>query len=168
MPAISRKLAMTMLLTDSEISGLLAEPKSEVDPPKLLQAFANATPKDGNRRHALTVEGAAGNRFQLSVRQSVFDPYDFCVILTLIRPDGSLNLLRHNGTSHAHANPIEGDRFRAVCHVHLATERYQRRGSDPEHFAQPTTDFSDLATALSAMLRAASFPPPSQLTLEGT
>jgi hypothetical protein len=149
-----------MLLTDSEISALLTEQKAE--------AFANTTPKDGHRRHALTVEGAAGNRFQLSVRQNVLDPYDFSVILTLIRTDGSLNLLRHNGTSHAHRNPIEGDRFQAVCHVHVATERYQKRGSDPEHFAEPTTDFSDLATALMAMLRAGNFQPPSQLTLEGT
>jgi hypothetical protein len=81
---------------------------------------------------------------------------------------GRSNLRRHNGTSHAHANPVEGDRFRGVCHVHEATERYQRRGSDAEHFARPATDFSDLATAVTAMLRAASFQPPSQLAFEGT
>lgn len=167
-PSVRRNLALTMLLTDSEISVLLAEPKPEVDQRKLLQAFANTTPKDGHRRHAIMVKGATGNRFQLSLRQSILDPYDFSVILTLIRADGSLNLRRHNGTSHAHANPIERDTFRGVCHVHEATERYQRRGNDPEHFARPTTDFSDLATAVIAMLRVASFPPPTQLSLEGT
>lgn len=85
----------------------------------LLQAFVNLTPKDGHRRHAITVSGEAGNRFQLSLRQSVLDPYDFSVILTAIRPDGSLNLRRHNGPSHAHSNPIEGDRFQGVCHVQV-------------------------------------------------
>lgn len=159
---------LTMLLNDGEISALLAEQKSEVDPRKLLQTFAHTTPKDGHRRHAITVTGAAGNRFQLSLRQSILDPYDFSVILTVIRPQGSLNLRRHNGTSHAHSNPIEGDRFQGVCHVHEASERYQRRGSDAEHFARPTTDFSDLATAVISMLHVVSFPPPSQLSLEGT
>ena len=147
---------------------MLAEKKSEVDPRRLLQTFANTSPKDGHRRHAITVTGAVGSRFQLSLRQSVLDPYDFSVILTVIRPDGPLNLRRHNGTSHVHSNPIEGDRFYGVCHVHQATERYQRRGSDAEHFARPTTDFSDLATAVNAMLRVATFQPPSQLSLEGT
>jgi len=37
-----------------------------------------------------------------------------------------------------------------------------------EHFARPTTDFSDLATAVISMLHVVSFPPPSQLSLEGT
>lgn len=168
MPSIGRNLALTMLLTDAEISALLAEQKPEVDPHKLLQTFANTTPKDGHRRNAITVNGAAGDRFQLSLRQSILDPYDFSVILTVIRPDGSLNLRRHNGTSHAHSNPIEGDKFQGVCHIHEATERYQRRGSDAEHFARATTHFSDLATALNAMLRIASFQPPSQLSLEVT
>lgn len=168
--AVDRKETwwLMMLLTDAEISGLLAEQKPEVDSRKLLQTFANTTPKDGHRRHAVTVSGAAGDRFQLSLRQSILDPYDFSVILTVIRPDGSLNLRRHNGTSHAHSNPIEGERFQGVCHVHEATERYQRRGSDAEHFARATSDFTDLATAVNAMLRVASFQPSSQLSLEGT
>jgi hypothetical protein len=164
---LGRNLALTMLLTDMQITDLLAEQKPEVDPRTVLQIFTNQTPKDGHRRHAITVAGEAGNRFQLSLRQSVLDPYDFSVILTVIRPDGSLNLRRHNGTSHAHANPLEGDRFQGICHVHEATARYQQRGSDAEHFARPTADFSDLATAVNAMLRAGSFQAPSQLSLEG-
>jgi len=165
---LGRNLLLTMLLTDAQITGLLDERKPEVDPRTLLRTFANLTPTHSHRRHAITVTGEGGNRFQLSLRQSVLDPYDFSVILTVVRPDGSLNLRRHNGTSHAHSNPIEGDGFQGVCHVHEATERYQQRGSDAEHFARPTTEFSDLATAVNAMLRAASFQSPSQLTLEQT
>jgi hypothetical protein len=168
MPSTGRNLPLTMLLTDAEISALLAEEKSAVDSRRLLQTFANTTLKDSHRRHSITVNGAAGDRFQLSLRQSALDPYDFSVILTVIRPDGSLNLRRHNGTSHAHSNPIEGNRFQGICHVHEATERYQRRGSDAEHFARVTSDFSDLATALNAMLRVANFQPPAQLSLEGS
>lgn len=164
---IRRNLPLTMFLTDGEISTLLAEQKPEIDPRKLLQTFANTSPKDGHRRHAVNINGAAGNRFQLSLRQSILDPYDFSVILTVIRTEGALNLRRHNGMSHAHSNPIEGQRFRGVCHIHEATERYQRRGSDAEHFARPTTEFSDMATALTSMPRVASFQPPSQLSLEG-
>jgi hypothetical protein len=165
---LGRNLLLTMLLTDAQITDLLSEPKPEVDPRTLLRTFVNLTPTHSHRRHAITVAGEAGNRFQLSLRQSVLDPYDFSVILTVVRPDGSLNLRRHNGASHAHSNPIEGDRFSGVCHVHEATERYQQRGSDAEHFARPTTEFSDLATALGVMLHVASFQSPSQLTLEQT
>lgn len=168
MPSIRRNLALFMFLTDADISALLAEPKPEVNPRGLLRKFANTSPRDGHRRDALAVTGAAGSRFLLALRQSIFDPYDFSVILTAILPEGSLNLRRHNGTSHTHSNPIEGDRFGGVCHVHEATERYQRRGSEAEHFARATTEFTDLATAVSAMLRVAHFQPPSQLALEGT
>ncbi len=141
MPSIRGNLALTMLLTDGDISSLLSEQKSSVDPRKLLQTFANATPKDGHRRHAITVNGAAGNRFQLSLRQSILDPYDFSVILTVIRSEGSLNLRRHNGTSHAHSNPIEGERFQGVCHVHEATSATSGEGVtlSISHKRQPTS-----------------------------
>ena len=102
------------------------------------------------------------------MRQSVHDPFDFSVILTVLRREGSLNLRRHNGPSHAHFNPIEDERFRGMFHVHEATERYQTRGSDAEHYAWQTEEFSDLATALTAMLHAANFQEPSQLSLEQT
>jgi len=157
-----------MVLSDVEIAAMLAESKPEVDPRALLQAFVNRTPKFGHRRHAFDVKGASGTRFQLSLRQSVHDPYDFSVVLSVIRREGTVNLRRHNGSSHAHLNPIEGDRFRGVFHVHEATERYQQRGNDAEHFARETDEFADLATALTAMLRASSFREPPQLSLDRT
>jgi len=87
-----------MVLSDAEIAAMLAEQKPEVDARALLHAFANRSPKSGHRRHAVPVDGAAGTRFQLSLRQSTLDPYDFSVILSVVRREGTLNLRRHNGT----------------------------------------------------------------------
>ncbi len=154
------------MLTDLQIANLLAEPKPEVDPVDFLTRLGNKDVTLGHRRHAVPVTGEHGNRFTLSVRQSVLDPYNFSVILTYTGPDGvSVNLRRHNGPTHPHLNPLEDERFSGVFHVHMATERYQRIG-DAERFAEPTDAFNDLATAFSAMLSAANFAPPAQLSIE--
>ena len=150
------------------IASLLAEPKAEVDDRKLLRDLTTSKPKDGHRRHSITVDGGAGSAFQLALRQSVHDPYDFSVILIVVQADGAMNLRRHNGPTHQHRNPIEGERFRGEFHIHTATERYQERGNEPEHYAVPTNEFSDLATALTAMLTAATFKEPPQLSLDRT
>ena len=54
-----------MLLSDPEIAALMAEEKPEVEPGDLLHTFVTPDAKQGHRRHAVTVDGAAGNRFQL-------------------------------------------------------------------------------------------------------
>jgi hypothetical protein len=155
-----------MFLTDEEIDRFVAEKKPSVDPRGELVALAGSKPTMGHRRHSFSVTGEAGNRFDVHLRQGTIDPFDFSVILRLVRSDGSFNLIRNNGLGHSHLNPIEGTRFQNVCHQHRATERYQLRGSAPEHFAEPTDAFSDLASALQVMLRIANFNPPSTPTFD--
>jgi hypothetical protein len=154
--------------TDAEIGALLSESKSRLDPPTLLRSLAQAEPDSSSRRHSVDVVGReTGARFKVILRQSTLDPYNFSVILAHVAADGrQRNLRRHNGTSHSHFNPIEGSEFRNVCHVHVATERYQQRGSDIEHFAEPTNAFHDLPTAVTSMLEATNFEPPDQLSMD--
>lgn len=156
-----------MILTDVQIGNLLREPKPRLDPAEFLRAHAARPANNGHRRHAIDVPGDHGNAFVLSVRQSSIDPYDFSVILTYVFRNGTtMNLRRHNGPSHSHRNPLEGEAFAGKFHVHEATERYQRHGGDAEHYAWPTDTFADLATALSAMLVEAQFEPPAQLSID--
>lgn len=155
------------MLTDSAIRSLLVEPKPVVAAPEVLRDL-KPEPTGSSRLASRIVQGAAGNRFGLRVRQSSLDPYDFSVILTYAPAGGpEIVLRRHNGPSHRHTNPIEKRRFQGVCHIHEATERYQRRGNDAEHYAEPTARFHDTATALACMLKDANFEPPAESPFPG-
>ena len=68
--------------------------------------------------------------------------------------DGEYRLVRFNGSSHQHVNHIEREQnetdhtFRDVCHIHVATSRYQRRDNKYiEGFANPTMSYSSFQTA---------------------
>ncbi len=155
------------MLTDARIAQLLQEAKPTLDAQILLAALSRSAPRLSHRRATAKVVGRRGTRFAVHLRQSSIDPYDFSVILTasLGASGPELRLRRHNGKGHAHANKIEGTRLPSTFHVHIATERYQQRGFDIDGYAEVTTAFSDLATALDAMLRVANFEPPDQGSL---
>jgi hypothetical protein len=151
------------VLTDAQIAALLSESKPAVDPGALLSGLK---PDVGQRRGKVPVTGANGSRFELHVRQNDRNPYDFSVILTYLGTTGRpVNLRRHNGPSHSHLNAIENIQVGLVCHVHQATERYQRRGFEIEGYAEPTNSYADLDGALRTMLRDANFEPPAQLSM---
>lgn len=96
----------------------------------------------------------------------MLDAYDFSVILAFVPTSGGEVILRrHNGRNHRHKNHLEGTELTGRFHAHIATERYQGAGSPIDGYAEPTEDFSDLATALDAMLRVASFQMPDQTSL---
>jgi hypothetical protein len=155
------------MLTDSRIAQLLQEAKPTLDAQALLAALRRSAPRHGHRRAARRFVGDRGTSFAIHLRQSAIDAYAFSVILTVSLADNGpeLRLRRHNGRGHSHVNKIEGTRLPSTFHVHIATERYQQRGFDIDGFAEATTAFSDLATALDAMLRAANFTPPDQGSL---
>ena len=157
------------MLTDDQIARLLAETKPTLLARDLLQELQQRTEAIGRSRLATrTVPAINGGSFVLRVRQNALDPYDFSIILTHQPAGGSEFILRrHNGPSHAHRNPIEGDRFAGVCHIHEATERYQLQGSRAEHYAQPTQRFHDVATALACMLDDANFETPAEASFPG-
>jgi hypothetical protein len=160
-------LGAAVLLTDEEITRLLTEPKPTVNAVALLHAFVRSPSVRGHRRATRTVVGAAGSRFDLHLRQGTFSPYDFSVILAFVSARGGEAILRrHNGRGHPHRNKLERTTIgRERFHVHIATERYQLAGLSIDGYAEATDAFSDLATALDAMLDVAGFEPPAQRTL---
>jgi hypothetical protein len=156
---------VSLVLTDPQIAAFLADPKGLVDPGEVLRALQRAAPENSSRQYRRDVAGKSGASYRLILRQSVLDSSNFSVILGVVESGGRVtNLRRHNGTSHSHYNPIEDTEFANVCHVHIATERYQDRGARPEHFAEVSEEFHDLATALAFMLKETNFEQPSQLS----
>jgi hypothetical protein len=118
--------------------------------------------KTGHKERELDVTGLNGSEFQLNIRQSVFNPLDFSVILAYSMPGSNIlfRLRRYNGRSHQHTNKIEGNTFYDF-HIHLATERYQVAGHDEESYAEPTDRYADLNGAIGCMLQDCAFEVPS-------
>lgn len=142
--------AGSILLTDREISELVAEPK--LVPPDWVTRLVPKQARIGHLRRRLEARGSAGSDFRIEVRQNERDPFDFSAILMYLPPRSAVpfRLRRYNGRSHQHANKIEGDRF-FDYHIHLATERYQVRGFDPDAYAEPTDRYTLLDQAVRAM-----------------
>jgi hypothetical protein len=154
---------MSTIVDEATIQAHLAEPKPAVDPAEL-------TPRKRKRGHLETskqVEGAAGSKFRLIVRQNQIDVLDFSVILgwEMPSPISVFRLQRCNGRSHEHRNPLEDSETFFDFHVHIATERYQLHGSNEEHYAQPTGAYTDLSGAIRHLLESCAFEAPTQGTL---
>jgi hypothetical protein len=156
---------MAVQLTDSEIGSLLTEQKPL---PADYQSRLQLRAKTGHKERELDITGAGGSEFQIIVRQSVFNPLDFSVILGYSIPKSSVlfRLRRYNGRSHEHTNRIEGITFYDF-HIHTATERYQELGCAEEHYAETTNRYADLSGALQCLLQDCAFelPPGTQGTL---
>jgi hypothetical protein len=150
---------MANQLSDVEITALLAEPKPL---PEDYQARLQLRPKSGHKERELDITGAAGSDFQLIVRQSIFNPLDFSVILGYSIPGSNVlfRLRRYNGRSHQHTNRIEGNTFYDF-HIHMATERYQTAGIQEDHYAETTNRFADLVGAIQCMFQDCAFEVPS-------
>ncbi|MEA3360013.1 MAG: hypothetical protein U9R17_11500 [Thermodesulfobacteriota bacterium] len=149
---------MSAMLTDQDIALLIGEKKVlPADYRKKIQVH----PKRGHKERDLDVKGSDGSDFRLIVRQSLFNPLDFSIILGY-RPENSnqfFRLRRYNGKSHEHTNPIEGNIFYDF-HIHQATERYQELGAREDTFAKPTKGFSDFNQAVSCMINECGFETP--------
>lgn len=142
-------------LTDVEIDRLLREAK-----PLPLDYVSELAlrPKRGHREQELSVIGREGHNFRIILRQSLLNPVELSVILAVI-PQSSTSafrLRRYNGRSHEHTNRIERDRFYDF-HVHIATERYQEAGLDPDGYAEPSSRFGDLHAAVDCLIQDCGF-----------
>jgi len=146
------------MLSDQDIAWLLKERKILPDDyRKKIQVH----PKRGHRERELDVKGSDNSDFRLILRQSLFNPLDFSIILGY-RPANSnqfFRLRRYNGKSHEHTNPIEGNMFYDF-HIHLATERYQELGAREDTYAEPTDRFSAFNKAVSCMISECGFKTP--------
>lgn len=138
-------------LTDIQIDALVDEPKPL--PADWVQRLRPRPGRIGHTVRDLDIRGKHGTDFRIIVRQSVFNPLDFSVILGY-RPNTGprlFRLRRYNGRSHEHTNRIERDRFYDF-HIHLATERYQLLGMDEDSYATPTDRYADLASAQNSLI----------------
>jgi hypothetical protein len=153
---------MAILLTDPDIARLLVEAKPL---PTDYQSRLQLRAKRGHKERELDVTGASGSEFQIILRQSVFNPLDFSVILGYSFPTSNVlfRLRRYNGRSHEHTNCIEGGTFYDF-HIHTATERYQDAGYAEEHYAETTNRYVDIAGAIQCLIEDCGFelPPGTQ------
>ncbi len=149
---------MSAMLSDQDVALLLRERKVlPADYRKKIQVH----PKRGHKERELDVKGSDDSDFRLILRQSLFNPLDFSIILgyRLANSNQFFRLRRYNGKSHEHTNPIEGNMFYDF-HIHLATERYQELGAREDTYAEPTDRFSDFNKAVSCMISECGFETP--------
>ena len=149
---------MVNILSDQDIERLVKEKKSL---PADYQGKIQIRPKRGHKERELDIKGEDGNDFRLILRQSLFNPLDFSVILVYRPPQSNIlfRLRRYNGKSHEHTNIIESGTFYNY-HIHQATERYQQIGAREDAYAEPTKRFSDFHKAISCMINDCAFETP--------
>jgi hypothetical protein len=146
---------MATILTDNEITQLIQERKTL---PEDYRMKIQVRSKRGHKERELDLIGVDGSEFRLILRQSVFNPLDFSVILAYRIPQSNqlFRLRRYNGKSHEHTNRIEGNTFYDF-HIHFATERYQDIGAREDTYAETTDRFADFQQAITCMLSDCAF-----------
>jgi hypothetical protein len=146
---------MAAILSDDEITRLIQERKPL---PEDYRTKLQVRPKSGHKERELDIKGADGGDFRLILRQSIFNPLDFSIILVYRPPKSSqlFRLQRYNGKSHEHTNQIEGTTFYDF-HIHRATEMYQDTGAREDTFAERTDRYADFEQAIGCMLNDCGF-----------
>ena len=157
---------MTVTYTDEQIAMLIKERKQL---PEGWREKMVLRPKHGHKEYDLDILGEHGTLFRLKLRQSMKNLSNFSAILAVVRHPKIKDiflLLRYNGQHAPHTNHIEGS-FVDGCHIHRATERYQKRGFDEETYAEATNRYIDLDGAQNCLFEDAGFdlPPGPQSRL---
>ena len=107
-----------------------------------------------NSTEAETILDSNNGVFKLRIRINNTIENDFSVIL--FWRDGERKwrvLTRYNGNSHSHTNRIENNKIDFTFHKHRITERYQELGGKEEDYAESTSDFNSLETAIDCIMR---------------
>ena len=136
---------MAFRYSDQEIARLILERKFlPADYPSRLRL----RPKRGHKERDLDIRGERGNEFRLILRQSIFSPLDFSIILAYRASytNRLFRLRRYDSKSHEHTNRIEGNTFYDFP-IHTATARYQELGMAEDAYAEPTERFLDIHSA---------------------
>lgn len=147
---------MAVRLSDTEIGNFINEGKSL---PSDYRSRIQTKPKRGHKERELDIVGANGSEFLLILRQSLFNPLDFSIILAYKVPKTHqvFRLCRYNGKSHEHTNTLEKETFYDF-HIHKATERYQdESGLREDSYAEITNRFADLQGATRCVLEDCKF-----------
>jgi hypothetical protein len=112
------------------------------------------TQKAKHKERNLDVESLDGaHAFTLITRQStmILDSYS-CGLVWHATATQRVMLTRYNGSDHVHGNPLEGEEFGFLCHIHVATQRYINIGRKIEHYAAPTSRYNTLDGALKCLM----------------
>ncbi len=146
---------MSRLLTDTEITALLAEPKPL---PSNWSSRLTVREKAGqiHRQRELELQGDGEHQFRVVLRQNILNQLDFSIILIFVDADGTdYRLVRFNGRHPSqHTNKWEKRKglsnwaFRNRFHIHKATERYQVDGLEVDGYAEVTERYDSFDSAL--------------------
>ncbi|HJX50501.1 MAG TPA: hypothetical protein VJ438_03495, partial [Candidatus Nanoarchaeia archaeon] len=95
-----------------------------------------------------------GSLFTIIFRQNDINILDFSIILGYFAPNSNVvfRLKRYNGKSHFHTNQIEKNSFYDY-HIHVATERYQLAGFYEDGYAEISSEYSDIDTAMDVLVK---------------
>lgn len=139
-------------LTDDVIADLLRADKRRIEPWKV-----KAKPGHYEAESRLSCAACEHPMFAL-VRLNKIDRTNFSVGLRVepVKEDNVI-LVRYNGCSHGHHNPIEKERLAPQFHKHVATRRYLLRFHESEgreaSWAEPMSTYDDISGAFATMIR---------------
>jgi hypothetical protein len=145
-------------IRDAEIGRLIGV--SKPIPDGLCVPLRHMTLRNGHWTKSWEIT-CSPEQFVVKVRKSSVNPMNFSVILGYMLPASYtvFRLRRYNGKSHVHTNVLEHQTFYDF-HVQTATERYQIPGFKEDHFAEVTTRFYSLDSALQCLLTECGFRSP--------
>lgn len=135
-------------LTDAQLDDMRCTPKTISNP------GARWVTKGSHREknYHLVATRNSEEKYRVFVRVSEHNESVFSVgIIRVFGPDEALVLARYNGGYHPHRNVIEKTKVPAVCHRHIATERYIKAGHDPDGFAEPINDYNTVEGAIATL-----------------
>lgn len=161
------KSPVAIKYTDKEIEEMMAEPKH---PPVGTERRLRLQSKRGQKERRIDLRSDSGTEYHLILCQSTKSVNSFSVVLGVKKPLSNylFRLRRHNGKSHQHTNRIEKNTI-SGCHIHYATERYQKLGMREDSFAMATDRYDSFCGAIDCMILDAKIeiPPDAQLDLFG-
>ena len=142
---------MSYYFTDDEINALITEEKTHTGTIHEIMVLKES---DGHKRNSFDIIRPDGSRFIIKLRQNVNDMNDFSAIIAFQEKGSNkdFKLRRYNGKSHEHSNKLEGNKHYAF-HIHIATQRYQDAGRKEKSYAEATSRYSDIESALKCLLQ---------------
>lgn len=131
-------------LTDDDLEAMRQAPKIVANP------NAQWVLKGAHREKNFILHDAfnAAEAYRIFLRISVRRDDVFSVGLARVwAADKVLILTRYNGGYHPHRNVLERTKVPAVCHRHIATQRYIQACLDPDGYAEAISGYNSVESA---------------------